>query len=117
MECFHPQGMSLRDYFAAQAIAPIAALGVAFDTADQWSNYLAGESYRLADAMIAARTNGAVLKSAEPVFATVREAQKANLCRVCGKPVDHVRPSNPILLNYGAEFAHQDCANRCPITK
>ena len=35
---------------------------------------------------------------------TVREAQLTNACRVCRKPY-----SAPFVLDYGKEFAHEEC--------
>ena len=47
------EGMSLRDWFAGQALSGICASGPATD----WTNdLLASEAYSLADAMLAARS-------------------------------------------------------------
>ncbi len=50
------EGMSLRDYFAAQAL-PSAMLGYRLEneTDDQMITRKAGTAYRIADAMLAAR--------------------------------------------------------------
>lgn len=49
------KGMSLRDYFAGQAIASLAKSGV---IADYPSLHIAEICYRLADAMLEAREKG-----------------------------------------------------------
>jgi hypothetical protein len=46
----HWHGMTLRDHFAGQALAGICASGPTID-----NERIAGEAYRLADAMIAER--------------------------------------------------------------
>jgi len=53
---------------------------------------------------------------------TVKEAQEGNVCRVCGEPViagpaprgwktkfRAVQWPEPVVLNYGKEFAHRRC--------
>lgn len=53
----NPEGMSLRDYFAAKAMH--AFLTTANDFPDEhWPMYLSLDAYRLADAMLEARTHG-----------------------------------------------------------
>jgi hypothetical protein len=47
----HYPGMTLRDYFAARALPALIADGVL-------SNHVGKAAYGIADAMIAARTNG-----------------------------------------------------------
>ena len=49
------QGMSLRDWFAGQALAGMCADPTLAGEPDKWAT----QSYRLADAMIAARKGGA----------------------------------------------------------
>jgi hypothetical protein len=46
-------GLTKRDYFAAQAIAPL--LAEANFPADGWAEYIAGAAYHLADAMLVER--------------------------------------------------------------
>ncbi len=51
-------GMSLRDYFAAQALNGLLASVdpvTGFDTFEEFSNHLASTSYKYADALLAAR--------------------------------------------------------------
>jgi hypothetical protein len=60
---FGPMGMSLRDYFAAKAMASIVAATVGtFDGGESEfhaaSANTAGQSYIIADAMLAAREKG-----------------------------------------------------------
>jgi hypothetical protein len=52
-EChYQDSGMTLRDYFAAQALAGICASG----PSEYWTDkHITAETYRLADAMLAAR--------------------------------------------------------------
>jgi hypothetical protein len=40
---------------------------------------------------------------------TVREAQLLNVCRVCQGPPLPSRPGRSFVLNFGEEFAHDDC--------
>lgn len=50
------QGMSLRDYFAGQALAGLLGYNtVKLSSAPTWHGALAEEAYSIADAMIAAR--------------------------------------------------------------
>lgn len=50
------QGMTLRDYFAGQAISGIATCNESDDYPEEWDmDALARASYKLADAMLAAR--------------------------------------------------------------
>ena len=51
-------GMSLRDYFAGQAMIGIMSTSGAFDRADRRLDMVANKSYELADAMIEARGGG-----------------------------------------------------------
>lgn len=55
------EGMSLRDYFAAQALTGILAAtvrAVDAETADRLREIKARDSYRMADAMLAERERG-----------------------------------------------------------
>ena len=51
----HP-GMTLRDYFAGQALASVAATTASEDTTEQLAKFIAGRCYLVADAMLAARS-------------------------------------------------------------
>lgn len=53
---YMPSTMTLRDYFAAQALAGILASGVGWDNPDpQPIKYSAWDAYRYADAMLKER--------------------------------------------------------------
>lgn len=39
---------------------------------------------------------------------TVEDAKQLNVCRICKKSSIPL-PDNPLILNYGKEFAHQKC--------
>jgi hypothetical protein len=42
---------------------------------------------------------------------TVAEAQRRRVCRIC-KLNDNPAPGNPLVLNYGEEYAHEQCLKR-----
>jgi hypothetical protein len=45
---------------------------------------------------------------------TVAEAQRRRVCRIC-KLNDDPPPGNPLVLNYGEEYAHEHCLNRLTV--
>lgn len=53
----NPEGMSLRDYFAAKAMHAILTTANNFPD-ENWPLYLSLDAYKLADAMLEARTHG-----------------------------------------------------------
>ena len=58
IECNHPTGMTLRDYFAAKAMQGIVS-NVYFPTAKQYgAEQLAQDAYQIADAMLGEREKG-----------------------------------------------------------
>jgi hypothetical protein len=42
---------------------------------------------------------------------TVAEAQRRRVCRIC-KLNNNPAPGNPLVLNYGDEYAHEQCLKR-----
>lgn len=42
---------------------------------------------------------------------TVEDAQQLNVCRICKKESTPL-PDNPLILDYGKEFAHQKCIQK-----
>lgn len=52
------EGMSMRDYFAARAMAAFIPAGISQEVDDFGSVEIAQESYRYADAMLAERAKG-----------------------------------------------------------
>ena len=47
---------------------------------------------------------------------TVAEAQRRRVCRIC-KLNDNPAPGNPLVLNYGDEYAHEQCLKRNAIVR
>jgi len=43
---------------------------------------------------------------------TVKEARKLNICRFCRENSNAKGPDNPLVLNYGKEFAHRKCIDK-----
>jgi hypothetical protein len=40
---------------------------------------------------------------------SVKQAQEQNVCRICKKDVTVINPDNPLILNFGDEYAHKNC--------
>ena len=45
---------------------------------------------------------------------TLEEAQEAGRCRICGQVVEQITAGNPLMLDYGKEYAHEKCLTSLP---